>query len=72
MSWEVGIPGKAGVGILAYRMHEKKADKVQTDWEGGIYVVKMNFPDGECRFVIVYLLMLTELCFRIPYKASKV
>ncbi|AAW45405.1 hypothetical protein CNBH2090 [Cryptococcus deneoformans B-3501A] len=28
MSWEVGIPGKAG-----------------TDWEGGMYVVKMNFPD---------------------------
>ncbi|WVN90845.1 uncharacterized protein L203_106088 [Cryptococcus depauperatus CBS 7841] len=39
MTWEVGIPGKAG-----------------TDWEGGMYIVKMTFPDDfptkppKCKF----------------------
>lgn len=45
MKWEVGIPGKEEVGIA---LPNERADK-QTDWEGGVYVVKMEFPTGEWR-----------------------
>jgi ubiquitin-conjugating enzyme E2 I len=45
MKWEVGIPGKEEVGIA---LPNERADK-KTDWEGGVYVVKMEFPTGEWR-----------------------
>lgn len=39
--WEIGIPGKANVRRVLWRVLTRD----QTPWEGGIYKLKMFFPE---------------------------
>lgn len=73
--WDVGIPGREGVRrcLLSGRKDVCLTTPMQSIWEGGLYKLRMEFPEGVHKD-LAFLLCTADAAdlSRLPFQAAKV